>query len=49
MGTGYNGALFVDYIVTWLEFGPFFAALLIAYLLNRHSKRPCIEEDSQLA
>jgi len=49
MGTGYNGALFFDYIVTWLEFGPFFAALLIAYLLNRHSKRPCIEEDSQLA
>jgi hypothetical protein len=37
LGTRYNGALFFDYNVTWLEFGPWFAALLIAYFL--HVKR----------
>jgi len=32
LGTTYKGALFFDYIVTWLEFGPWFVALGIAYL-----------------
>ncbi|MFV2069767.1 MAG: glycosyltransferase 87 family protein, partial [Pirellulales bacterium] len=34
LGTRYNGALFFDYNVTWLEFGPWFAVLLLATLLR---------------
>jgi len=30
--TDYNGALFFDYVVTWLEFGPWFVVLGIAYI-----------------
>jgi hypothetical protein len=27
LGTGYSGALFFDYVVTWVEYGPWLAAL----------------------
>ncbi len=30
LGTTYKGALFFDYVVTWLEFGPWFAVLAFA-------------------
>lgn len=34
LGTGYTGPMFFDYVVTWLEFGPWFV-LLIAGSLRR--------------
>lgn len=33
LGTGYNGALFFDYVITWAEFGPWFCWLAVEYLL----------------
>jgi hypothetical protein len=32
LGTEYNGPLYFDYIITWLEFGPWFAALFWLWL-----------------
>ena len=32
LGTGYCGPMFFDYIVTWLEFGPWFAVLIAGWL-----------------
>jgi hypothetical protein len=35
LGTCYNGPLFFDYVVTWLEFGPWFVVLGLAFLGRR--------------
>jgi len=35
LGTCYNGPLFFDYVVTWLEFGPWFVVLAVAPLGRR--------------
>jgi hypothetical protein len=44
LGTPYRGALFFDYVVTWLEFAPFFAAL--ACSLHRGPSKSCRSADS---
>ncbi len=44
LGTRYNGAFFFDYNVTWLEFGPWMVALLIAWLLHFRRHRRGIDE-----
>ncbi len=46
LGTRYNGAFFFDYNVTWIEFGPWFVALLITY--GMYVKRCKAECDSAL-
>lgn len=36
LGTGYNGALFFDYIITWIEFGPWFVWLAFEAVSHRN-------------
>jgi hypothetical protein len=36
LGTGYNGALFFDYIITWIEFGPWFVWLAFEAVFHRN-------------
>ncbi|WP_442505862.1 hypothetical protein SH528x_004674 [Novipirellula sp. SH528] len=36
LGTRYTGAAFYDFIVTWIEFAPWFAVLIVGYALRRN-------------
>jgi hypothetical protein len=45
LGTTYNGPLFFDYIVTWLEFGPWLLILGISYLRQWSFKTDSIPSD----
>lgn len=39
LGTRYPGKPFFDFVVTWIEFGPWFAWLFIAWLIRRDGNR----------
>ena len=45
LGTGYTGALFFDYVVTWVEFGPWFCWLAISSRERLLHRRTCSTHD----
>lgn len=45
MGTPYTGAAFYDFVVTWLEFAPWFAVLIGMYLLRRNKPNHAFSTD----
>ena len=38
LGTGYMGSAFFDFVVTWLEFAPWFAWLTAGFFLRHRDK-----------
>lgn len=39
-GTGYRGHAFFDFVVSWVEFGPWFVCLAFAWIVNSRGRQP---------